>query len=102
MKDGRELAVISGRGIGVRLCVFFKDSVKVASAQENGVLVSRPHAMNWLAAIMWPKVSLADNVQVPDLSQTHTPLHENTAHVSHLSLKSPCLDHFFIVSSIPT
>ena len=40
MKDGRELAVISGRGIGVRPCVFFKDSVKVASAQENGVLVS--------------------------------------------------------------
>ena len=45
MKDGRELAVISGRGIGVRLCVFFKDSVKVASAQENGVLVSGPHVI---------------------------------------------------------
>ena len=43
MKDGRELAVVSGRGIGVRLCVFFKDSVKVASAQENGVLVSGSH-----------------------------------------------------------
>ena len=40
VNDGKELAVISGRGIGVRLCVFFADNVRVASAQEKAVLVS--------------------------------------------------------------
>ena len=38
--DGKELAVVSGRGIGVRLCVFFADNVRVASSQEKAVLVS--------------------------------------------------------------
>lgn len=42
VNDGKELAVISGRGIGVRLCVFFADNVRVASAQEKAVLVSVP------------------------------------------------------------
>ena len=40
VSDGKELAVVSGRGIGVRLCVFFADNVRVASAQEKAVLVS--------------------------------------------------------------
>ena len=40
VRDGKELAVVSGRGIGVRLCVFFTDNVRVASAQEKAVLVS--------------------------------------------------------------
>ena len=40
VKGGKELAVIKGRGIGVRLCVFFADNTRVASAQEKAVLVS--------------------------------------------------------------
>jgi len=40
VKGGKELAVIKGRGIGVRLCVFFSDNTRVASAQEKAVLVS--------------------------------------------------------------
>jgi len=39
VKGGKELAVIKGRGIGVRLCVFFSDNTRVASAQEKAVLI---------------------------------------------------------------
>ena len=38
--DGCCIAEVSGRGIGVRPMVFFKDNKRVASAQESAVLVS--------------------------------------------------------------
>ena len=38
--DGCCIAEVSGRGIGVRPMIFFKDSKRVASAQESAVLVS--------------------------------------------------------------
>ena len=40
--NGREMAVVSAKGTGVRPCVFFKDSVRVASAQDESIMVS-PH-----------------------------------------------------------
>ena len=38
--DGYCVAEVSGRGIGVRPMIFFKDNKQVASAQESAVLVS--------------------------------------------------------------
>lgn len=38
--DGYCVAEVSGRGIGVRPMIFFKDNKRVASAQESAVLVS--------------------------------------------------------------
>ena len=39
--DGSCIAEVSGRGIGVRPMVYFKDNKRVASAQESAVLVSQ-------------------------------------------------------------
>ncbi|XP_064383959.1 apoptotic protease-activating factor 1-like isoform X2 [Halichondria panicea] len=39
VKDGHEISSSSGRGLGVRPCVFFSDNVRVASAADNEVLV---------------------------------------------------------------
>ncbi len=40
VKDGHEISSSSGRGLGVRPCVFFSDNVRVASAADDGVLVN--------------------------------------------------------------
>ena len=40
VKSGERLAEICGTGLGVKPVIFFNDSVRIASAQENGVLVS--------------------------------------------------------------
>ena len=40
VKTGDSLAVINGSGLGVKPVIFFHDSIRLASAQEKGVLVS--------------------------------------------------------------
>ena len=40
VKTGDSLAVIDGSGLGVKPVIFFHDSIRLASAQEKGVLVS--------------------------------------------------------------
>ena len=40
VKTGDSLAVINGSGLGVKPVMFFHDSIRLASAQEKGVLVS--------------------------------------------------------------
>ena len=39
-ESGHHIAKVEGRGVGVRPMIFFKDNVRVASAQETTVLVS--------------------------------------------------------------
>lgn len=45
--DGCHIAEVSGRGIGVRPMIFFKDNKRVASAQESAVLVSAISPVGW-------------------------------------------------------
>ena len=40
VESGHHIAKVEGRGVGVRPMIFFKDNVRVASAQEAAVLVS--------------------------------------------------------------
>ncbi len=47
VKDGHEISSSSGRGLGVRPCVFFSDNVRVASAADNEVLVSTCTTCKW-------------------------------------------------------
>ena len=39
--SGDHVAKVEGRGVGVRPMIFFKDNIRVASSQENAILVCK-------------------------------------------------------------